>query len=416
MRVAVVGAGVIGVTTAFELHRDGHDVVVVERHDGAADETSFANAGLIAPGHSFTWSSPQAPKVLVKSLYSRDQSLRFKLRADPDLYAWSLRFLRNCTPARARTNTLRKLGLCVYSQERLHEILGATNVAYDGISKGLLYLYRDPAAFEAGVEHMKLLQEGGQRIEVLDVDGCVAAEPALATARAKLAGGIRCPDDESGDAHLFSRGLADWLAGRGVEFRYGTTVLGVGTSGDRIVDVRTSRGPLEADAYVFAVGCSAAAIGKKIGLRLPVYPIKGYSVTVPIADDAKAPTVGGVDEQNLVAFARFGARMRLTSTAEFAGYDTSYEPSDFDAMLRAARELFPGAAAYEQGTFWAGLRPMTPEGTPIIGRGKQRNAWVSVGHGHMGWTMAAGSARILADMLKGQPTAIDITGMTLAGA
>jgi D-amino-acid dehydrogenase len=413
VRVAVVGAGVIGVATAFELQRDGHEVVVVERHDGAADETSFANAGLIAPGHSFTWASPAAPKVLVKSLYARDQSLRFKLRADPELYAWSMRFLRNCTAARARRNTLRKLALCVYSQERLHEILGATNVAYDGISKGLLYLYRDPAAFEAGVDHMKLLQEGGQRIEVLDASACIAKEPALASFESRLAGGILCPDDESGDAHLFSRGLADWLAARGAEFRYGTAVLGVGTSGDRVVDLRTSRGPLEADAYVFCVGCQAAAVGKQLGLRLPVYPIKGYSVTVPIADEAKAPLVGGVDEQNLVAFARFGQRMRLTSTAEFAGYDTSYEPSDFDAMLRAGRELFPGAAAYEEGSFWAGLRPMTPEGTPIIGRGKQRNAWVSVGHGHMGWTMSAGSARILADMVKGQPTAIDVTGMTL---
>jgi D-amino-acid dehydrogenase len=414
VRVVILGAGVVGVTTAYELQKDGHEVVVIEQHDGAADETSAGNAGLIAPGHSYTWASPKAPGILMKSLYRNDQALRFKPRLEPDLYRWSLQFLRNCTPERSRTNTLRKLALCSYSQQRLHQVVKETGVAYDGIAAGLLYVYRDPASFEGGVAHMGILQEGGQRMEVLDVDRTIEIEPALAAARESIAGSIFCPDDESGDCRMFSRNLVDWLTGKGVEFRWSTKVLGFSTSGDRVENVRTSRGPVQGDAYVVAVGSSVARLTRELGLRLPVYPIKGYSATVPIVEGNEPPEHGGVEENHLVAWAKFGDRLRLTSTAEFAGYDTSFKPSDFEAMLDVARKLLPNAADYSQPSYWAGLRPMTPEGTPILGHGKQRNLWVNAGHGHMGWTMSCGTARIMADMIEGQPTEIDITGMALA--
>ena len=416
MRVVVIGAGVVGVTTAYELHGDGHEVVVVERDEGAANETSFGNAGLIAPGHSYTWASPKAPKVLLKSLVARDQALRFRPSLDPDLYRWSALFMRNCTAERAKVNTLNKLRLCIYSQERLHAIADDTAVEFDRISKGLLYCYRDAPSFEAGIAHMGILQDGGRAMEVLDTDAVVALEPAFAAGRDGVAGAIYCRDDESGDSRLFSRGLATWLAERGVEFRWSTTVLGFSVSGDRIENVRTSRGPLSADAYVLCAGCWSAALAKPLGLRLPIYPIKGYSVTLPIATGHAPPSVGGVDENNLVAWARFGDRFRLTSTAEFAGYDTSHRPADYDAMFRSAKALFPNACDWSAPEYWAGLRPMTPEGTPIIGPARQTNMWLNTGHGHMGWTMSSGSARILADMLKGEPTAIDVTGMTLASS
>ena len=414
MRVVVLGAGVIGVTTAYELHADGHEVCVVDRRPGPAEETSFANAGLIAPGHSYTWASPKAPKIMLRSLYTADQALRFKPRLDRDLYVWSARFLRNCTATRARTNTLRKLRLCTYAQDRLHEVVETTGVGYDASVGGLLYLYRDPGAFERGAAAVEILRDGGRRIEVLDPAAIVALDPALTAARDALAGGVFCPEDEGGDAHVFTVGLARWLAERGVEFRFGTNALGFDVAGDRISGVRTSAGTVRADAYVLALGTGAAKLGGHLGLRLPIYPIKGYSVTFPLGDEP--PLHGGVDEETLTAFCPMGDRLRLTSTAEFAGYDTSHRPGDFAAMIESARQLFPRGADWSRPRYWAGLRPMTPEGTPIMGRARHENLYVNVGHGHMGWTMACGSARIVADLVRGERAEIDTVGMTLVEA
>ena len=414
MRVVVLGAGVIGVTTAYELHADGHEVVVLDRRPGAAEETSFANAGLIAPGHSYTWASPKAPRIMLRSLYQQDQALRFKPRLDPELYLWSARFLRNCTAARSRVNTLRKLRLCTYAQDRLHHVVAETGVGYDASTGGLFYLYRDPAALERAQASMQILRDGGRRMEPLDVDGIVELDPAFGSARRALAGAVFCPDDEGGDAHVFTRGLAAWLAERGVEFGYGVNVLGFDLAGDHVESVQTTSGRIAGDAYVLALGTGSARLARGLGLRLPIYPIKGYSVTFPLADEP--PAHGGVDEESLTAFCPMGDRLRLTSTAEFAGYDTSHQPRDFDAMIASAQELFPRAADWSKPSYWAGLRPMTPEGTPIMGRGKQRNVYLNAGHGHMGWTMACGSARIVADVLRGELPAIDTRGMTLAGA
>lgn len=413
MRIVVIGAGVVGVATAYELFKDGHEVVVIERHETAATETSFGNAGLIAPGHSYSWASPSAPKILIKSLFKKNQALRFKPRLELDLYRWSLKFLRNCTVERAAASTRNKSRLCVYSRERLHAITDDTGVEYASVRKGLLYCYRDETALAGGIAKMKILTEGGQKLEPVDPVRIVELEPALAGAKDELAGAIYCPDDESGDSHLFSNNLAAWLRERGVDFRFSTEVTGFEVDSDRVRKVITDQGGFEADDFVMAVGASAARLGRKLGFNLPVYPIKGYSVTMPIEASHKPPEMGGVDEANLVAWARFDNRMRLTSTAEFAGYNVSHRPSDFEAMFLSARNLFPDGCDWSKPYYWAGLRPMTPEGSPILDRSPLANFWLNAGHGHMGWTMAAGSARIVADMLSGRKPAIDTTGLTL---
>ncbi|PWC76416.1 D-amino acid dehydrogenase [Azospirillum sp. TSH64] len=411
MKVIVMGSGVVGVTTAYCLLKDGHEVTVVERHDGAADETSFANAGLVAPGHAYTWASPKAPKILLKSLWRNDQALRFRLRLDPALWSWSLKFLGNCRSDRVAVNTARKVRLSLYSQDMLHQVVEDTGVAFDGAKGGLLYLYRSPAAFDAGVAKMRILTDIGLPLEVVDRDRAAAIDPALSATRDRIVGGIYAPSDESGDARLFTRNLADWCAERGVRFLYGTTIRGVETAAGEVTGLVTDKGTLTADAYVLAMGCQSAALAKPLGLSLPIYPIKGYSVTVPVAGRNNTPRIGGVDEENLVAYAPMGDRLRITATADFAGYDKRHSPADFRAMLAAAQDLFPDAADYSRPSYWAGLRPMTPEGTPIFGRGRQRNLFLNTGHGHMGWTMSCGSARITADLIAGRTPAIPLDGM-----
>ncbi|MGA1858291.1 D-amino acid dehydrogenase [Azospirillum sp. 11R-A] len=411
MKVIVMGSGVVGVTTAYCLLKDGHEVTVVERHDGAADETSFANAGLVAPGHAYTWASPKAPRILLKSLWRNDQALRFRLRLDPALWAWSLKFLGNCRSDRVAVNTARKVRLSLYSQDMLHRVVEDTGVAFDGAKGGLLYLYRSPAAFDAGVAKMRILTDNGLPLEVVDRDRAAAIDPALSATKDRIVGGIYAPSDESGDARLFTRNLADWCAERGVRFLYGTTIRGVETAAGEVTALVTDKGTLTADAYVLAMGCQSAALAKPLGLSLPIYPIKGYSVTVPVAGRNNTPRIGGVDEENLVAYAPMGDRLRITATADFAGYDKRHSPADFQAMLAAAQDLFPDAADYSQPSYWAGLRPMTPEGTPIFGRGRQRNLFLNTGHGHMGWTMSCGSARITADLIAGRTPAIPLDGM-----
>lgn len=413
MRVLVLGGGVVGVTTAYQLLKDGHEVALVEKNDGVALETSWGNAGMIAPGHAFAWSSPQAPMILLRSLFQKDQALRFRPSTDPRLWSWSLLFLRQCTEERARRNTLRKHRLCVYSQQILHETLADGDLEYDRIGGGILYFYRSAEALETGVRHMQVLADDGQEIEVLDRDGVARVEPSLAAARDKIAGGIYCPSDETGDSHKFTRGLARRCEDRGAEFHLGTEILAIETDGGRVTGVTTSKGALGADAYVLSLGNESPLLARRIGIDLPIYPVKGYSATLPVGNHPHPPTIGAVDEQNLVAISRFGERMRVTSTAEFAGYDTSHRPRDFEHMLGVARSLYPGGADYDGAELWAGLRPMTPEGTPRFGRKKYGNLYVNAGQGHMGWTMSHGSARITADLIAGRTPAIPLDGMSL---
>lgn len=414
MRIVVIGAGVIGVTTAYELARAGHHVTVVERHPEPASGTSYANAGLIAPGHAYTWASPKAPMTLFRSLYRSDQALRFKPSLDRHLWSWSFKFLRNCTAERAMLNTKRKVRLCRYSQERLHQISSETGVRFDGQDGGLLYLFRTEQSFRKGAGNTKILADEGLSLRAIDMDEAAKIDPALAAVSNQFAGAVYCPSDESGDARLFTRNLSAYCRDNlGVDFMYDTDVTGFEASGDEAVSVRYSGGAVAADFFVLCTGVDAPKLAKSLKLSLPVYPVKGYSVTFPIGGRNNVPSIGGVDEDKLVAYARFGDRFRVTATAEFAGFDRRHKPSDFGPMIASIRSVFPDAADYGQPEYWAGLRPMTPEGTPIFGSGRLRNVLLNVGHGHMGWTMAAGSARIAADLVAGRTPEIDLAGMLL---
>lgn len=413
MRVLVMGAGVVGVTTAYQLLQDGHEVVVVDRAEAAGLETSWGNAGMIAPGHAFAWSSPAAPMILLKSLLLKNQALRFRPSADPHLWTWSLLFLRQCTHERARINTLRKHRLCVYSQQMLHETLADCDIDYDRIGHGIVFFYRSAESLERGVSHMQILAEDGQAIEVLDRDAMVKLEPSLAAAKDRIAGGIYCPSDETGDCNKFTQGLAKLSARKGAQFHYGTEIRDIEVEADRVRRVTTSNGEFRADAYVLALGNQSPILARRIGVSLPIYPVKGYSMTVPVGNHPHPPTIGAVDEENLIAISRFGDRMRFTATAEISGYGTGHKPSDFDFMLSVAKELYPEGGDYDNATPWAGLRPMTPEGTPRFGRKKYQNLYFNCGQGHMGWTMAHGSARITADLIAGKPAAIPLDGLTL---
>ncbi len=413
MKTLVLGGGVVGVTTAYFLAKAGHEVTVVEEKDGLGLEATAANAGIIAPGHSFAWASPRAPRMLWQSLRGAETAIRVRLAPDLRLYTWGLRFLRECTAERARRNTLIKLRLCQYSQAVMNELVRTERLEYHAITKGALYLYRDPAELEAGTKKMALLAEHGQKQEILDASEVAKLDPVFEPVRSKIAGAIRDLGDSSGDARVFVENLARICRDRfGVVVRLGARVTALRAAADRIEAVVTTEGALTADNYVLALGVGAPIVARTAGVRLPIYPAKGYSSTFPLKPGGLAPTIPGVDEQWLVGWSRLGDQLRLTSTAEFAGYDWGWTPRDFNNILRLARDLFPDAADYERGQYRACLRPMTPDGPPILGLGRHRNLFLNCGHGHMGWTMACGTARTVADLMTGRMPELDLEGLT----
>jgi D-amino-acid dehydrogenase len=406
MRALVLGGGVIGVATAYELLKDGHQVAVVRG-------TSFANAGMISPGHAFAWASPRVPAILLRALWRDDLAFRLRLSADPAFWRWCARFLRECTAERARRNTERKHRLCTYAQAVLREIVAETGIGFDLTERGLLYFHRSPAAFERGLRNMAILRALGQEQRVLSADEIATLEPALAPAKARIAGGVYAPTDASGDCRRFTQALAEVVRARGGEVLTGTTARRLIADGERITGVATDRGVLEADAFVLALGVWSPRLLRGLDRWLPVYPVKGYSLTMPIGGNHTPPTVGAVDEDNLIAWSRLGDRLRVTATAAFAGYDASHRPEDFRVMLGKVQEILPDSADYTQPGYWAGLRPMTPEGTPILGTGRHRNLFFNTGHGHVGWTMSCGAARITRDLIAGRTPEIPLDGMTL---
>jgi len=414
MKTLVLGGGVVGVTTAYFLAKAGHEVTILEEKDGLGLEASAGNAGIIAPGHSFAWASPRAPAMLLRSLRGDETALRVRLNSDPRLYAWGLRFLRECTAGRASRNTLIKLRLCQYSQRVLNELARAEGIEYHAIAQGALYLYRDPAELETGVKKMALLAEHGQKQEILDASAVARLDPVFEPVKAKIAGAIRDVGDASGDSRLFTESLGALCRDRlGVTVKLGARITALQSGGGRIDGVATSEGFLTADNYVLALGVGSPTLARTAGVSLPIYPAKGYSATFPLRPGGLAPTIPGVDERWLVGWSRLGDRLRLTSTAEFAGYDWGWTPRDFNNILRFARDVFPDAVDYDRGgDYRACLRPMTPDGPPILGLGRHRNLYFNSGHGHMGWTMACGTARIVADLMSGRMPELDLEGLT----
>ena len=414
MKALILGGGIVGVTTAYFLAKAGHEVTLLEEKDSLGQEATAGNAGIIAPGHSFAWASPAAPGMLLRSLRGDETAIRMRLTPDPHLYAWGARFLRECTPARARRNTLVKLRLCQYSQRVMTELVQAEAIDYHAVTRGALYLYRDSALLSAGIKKMALLAEHGQKQEILDPAGVARLEPAFGPVQGKIAGAIRDLGDSSGDSRLFTERLGALCRDRlGVTIKLGARVTALRAGSDRIDAVVTGDGLLTADAYVLALGVGSAAVARTAGVSLPIYPAKGYSSTFPLRAGGLAPTVPGVDEQWLVGWSRMGDRLRLTSTAEFAGYDWGWTPRDFNNILRFARDVFADAVDFERGEYRACLRPLTPDGPPILGLGRHRNLFFNCGHGHMGFTMACGTARVVADLMSGRMPELDLTGLTV---
>ncbi len=414
MKTVVLGAGIVGMSTAYFLGKDGDEVTVIDAAEDVATKASAVNAGLIAPGHSFAWASPKAPKMLFSSVFGKNTAIRLRLGTDPRLYTWGLRFLRECTADRALRNTQVKLRLCQYSQTVIGGVADEEGFDYHATGKGLLYVYRDAAELEAGFEKMKLLQDGGQKQMLLRLDELAAVEPVFEHLDGVVAGAIHDVTDGSGDANLYSQHLWRIATERyGLQSRFGVRVKRLEAQGGKVTAVITDTGErITADRFVIALGAWSHLVSKTVGVSLPVYPAKGYSATFPVIDPSRTPEVGGVDEGSLVAWCRMGDRLRVSSTAEFSGYDESVSRANFTNILEVAKEWFPGAADYDKGTFTSGLRPMTPDGPPIIGRSpKHSNLWFNTGQGHMGWTMGPGSGRLVADLIRDREPAIDMQGL-----
>ena len=415
-RVLVLGGGVIGVTTAYFMARHGCRVALIERRNGAGLETSFANGGLVTPSMADPWAAPGLPLKMLKWIGREDSPFLLRPAALPGLMSWGLRFLRNCTEDTWRRNTATILRIADYSQRVLKDLTAETGLAYDLQSMGTLRLFRDELSMQAALRTADVTGRLGVRYSELDAAGCAELEPALTPQAEQITGGIHFPDDESGDAHLFSQGLAARCAEMGVEFHFEETVEAIETDGARVAAVTTDRGRRQADHVVLALGTASPALARPLGIRLPIYPVKGYSVTLSTVGWNGAPRVPIVDDGLKMGMVRLGDRLRLAGTAEFTGHDTQLSERRCANLTDNLRALFPSFPNWESAQPWTGLRPMTPDGIPILGATPLENLWLNVGHGHLGWTMSCGSAKAVADLIVGVPADIDLAGMTLGRA
>jgi len=407
MKVLVLGAGVVGVTTAWFLSKSGHEVSVLERRDAAGMETSFANGGQISVSHAEPWANPAAPLKVLKWLAREDAPLLFRLRPDLRQWLWGLSFLRECTAARTRHNIRQIVTLGLYSRATLQALRAETGIAYDHLARGILHFYTTERELDAALEPARVMREHGCDIEMLTPEQCIEIEPALKSARHLLVGGSMTTSDESGDAHKFTQNLARLAAARGVKFFYGRSISGLAREGDRIAGVRLEDEMLKADAYVVALGSYSPLLTRQVGIGLSIYPAKGYSATVPVADPAKAYSVSLTDDEYKLVFSRLGDRLRVAGTAELNGYSTELNEVRCRALLRRTEALFPGAGEMDRAQFWTGLRPATPSNVPYIGATRYANLYLNAGHGTLGWTHACGSARALADIVSGREPEID---------
>jgi D-amino-acid dehydrogenase len=406
LKVLILGAGVIGVSSAWYLAQSGHQVTVVDRQPAAGLETSFANGGQISVSHAEPWANPHAPLRALSWMGREDAPLLFRLRWDTALFDWSWRFLRECTSARTRANIGDIVSLALYSREQLKALRREMALEYDHLERGILHVYTDEKEFAAAVAASKVLREFGCDRKTVSADECVTIEPALKSARSLLVGGDYTSEDESGDASVFTQKLAAQCREQGVSFRYETKVEKLLVAGGRVSGILASTASgsevIEADAIVVALGSYTPFLLRPLGIHVPVYPAKGYSATVPLSESSVAPTVAMTDDGHKLVFSRLGQRLRIAGTAEFNGYNTDLNDVRCQALMQRTHQLFPELNPAGEPEFWAGLRPSTPSNAPFIGRSRVPNLYLNTGHGTLGWTMACGSGKVLADLISGR--------------
>lgn len=414
MKVAILGGGVIGVTSAYYLSLAGHEVTLIDRQQGPGLETSFANAGEISPGYASPWAAPDVPRKALKWLFMEHAPLILKPRFDCAMLSWLAALLGNCTARRYVENKARMVRLAEYSRDQLREVREATGIAYDERMRGTLQLFRTEAQLDGIAKDVGVLARDGVPFEVLDRRGCVAAEPGLAHSAADIAGGLRLPADETGDCFKFTTALADVARSQGATFRFGERVERLVRGASGIEAAVTDQGIVEADAFVVAMGSYSPGLVRSLGLRLPVYPVKGYSITVPIIEEARAPVSTLLDESYKIAITRLGDRIRVGGMAEVSGFNAELPERRRRTLEHSLSGLFPAAGNLEGATFWSGLRPMTPDSTPVVGPTPVPNLFLNTGHGTLGWTMACGSARVISDMISGRSPQIETRDLGIA--
>ena len=407
----MLGAGVVGTTSAWYLARAGHEVVVVDRQPLPGNETSFANGGQISVSHAEPWANPHVLPQVIRWLGKEDAPLLWRWRADSAQLAWGLRFLRECLPGRTRKNIAAIVALALYSRRCLQDLRNELGLEYDQRERGILHIYTQAQSFAQAEVAARTMRQFGLDRQSVSGERCVQIEPALAGSAHLLAGGDYTPSDESGDAHKFTQALAAQARRLTVDFRLNTTVDRIVAEGDAISGIATT-GPagsalLKADAYVVALGSYSPLLLRPLGIDLPVIPAKGYSATVRLREDAGAPTVSLTDDEHRLVFSRLGDRLRIAGTAEFNGYNLELNAVRCAALMRRTQQLFPDLKAVGDPEFWCGLRPTTPSNVPVIGRTRYAELWLNTGHGTLGWTMSCGSAAALADLMGGRPATPD---------
>jgi D-amino-acid dehydrogenase len=412
VKVVVLGAGVVGVTSAWYLAQAGHEVTVIDRQPFSGFETSFANGGQISVSHAEPWANPGAPKKILQWLGREDAPLMFRPRLSPRQWSWGLKFLLECLPGRTRRNTLQILALALYSHAELGALRESTGIRYDHAERGILHLHSDPEDLQAALERVELMRSHGFDLQLKTAQQCVEIEPALAHSRVRLIGGTYSHADESGDAHLFSRRLEELCRNAGVQFLFQSSIVRLLSQDDRIsgIRIRHVEGPQEVvrgDAYLVCLGSFTPFLVEPFGVQVPVFPVKGYSITAPVNQFGSAPTVCLSDESGKLAISRLGDRLRVAGTAELNDYDPTINRVRCMAILARAEELLPDAAEYPRAQFWAGLRPATPGNVPVIGRTHLPNLYLNTGHGTLGWTLACGSGHAIADLIGGKQPAVD---------
>lgn len=424
MKIIVLGAGIVGTATAWFLNKSGHDVTVLDRQPGVAQETSFANGCQISVSHAEPWANPSAPLKILKWLGKEDAPLLYRFRPEWLQWRWGIEFLRQCTPAHTANNIRQIVAIAEYSRQALQAVRAETHIEYDAVTKGILHFYTDEKEFQNSLPSAQLMRELGCPRNTITTEEVLRIEPALTSIKEKIVGGDYTATDESGDVHQFTQGLASLASSAGVRFQFNTLITrllttGTGSSaritGVEIIDASGKHQVLQADAFVLAMGSFSVTIAKKIGIDLLIYPGKGYSATYPVLHDTLAPSVSLTDDGHKLVISRLGDRLRVAGTCEINGYTRDLNPARCAAITRRTRELFPDACDYEHPVYWSGLRPLTPSNVPYIGKTRYQNLFLNTGHGTLGWTMGCGSGKAIADILSGRKPEVDFafTGMEM---